>query len=219
MLDPHYKQRIRAEEIFRDEVRKQLKGPSVATGRVFELLNKPFVIWALSSLILAGVTALYAAWQGHQTEAKKRGDMIEKLDFEIDARFSQFLESMEDLVAEPHSPAFAFKPSATQEDIESRLKELKAPPSRNAHGWVVGVYPEFEKTGLPALIMQLRSEVADEHEKLNLKAAGKELSQLHSLMPSGHEFLQVWKDLRLRGILLDRWNQFWYTDCGTTPFC
>jgi len=218
VLDPEYRKRLRAEEVARWELRQELERARTPGERVFNFLNKPIAIWALSSLILTGVTASYTRWLAHQAESRRTRDLIDKLDFEIDARFSQFLESMDDLVIHPYTRAFTFKAETAPDDIEARLQELKAPPSRNAHGWVVGVYPEFERTGLPALIMQLRSQISNEREKEELKESGKILSQSHSLVPPGPDFMPVWQTLK-RGILLNRWSGFWYTDCGMAPFC
>ena len=63
---------------------------------------------------------------------------MERLDSEIDARFSQYLESMEDLVSKPVTPEYAFNPAVTQKDLESHLSEAQvasgSKPSRLGNG-------------------------------------------------------------------------------------
>ena len=53
--------RIRAEEIYREEVREALTEPKKAAAGFIAFLNSPLGIFILSSLLLSGGTFLYFA--------------------------------------------------------------------------------------------------------------------------------------------------------------
>lgn len=65
---------IRAEEIFREEVRRELllsnAKPSVAV-RLWSHLNSAFILWLLSSVVLSFVTWSYAQYENEKTERQR----------------------------------------------------------------------------------------------------------------------------------------------------
>src|SRR5947207_9263396 len=68
MLTEGDRERIRAEEIFRDEVRGSL-GKDKRPSRVWSALNSAFTLWLLSSVGIGGITWIY---QTRQAQAQAR---------------------------------------------------------------------------------------------------------------------------------------------------
>jgi hypothetical protein len=91
------KKRIRAEEIFRDEVRREIEGRGAKLSlaqKLWPLLNSSFAVWFLSSVVLAGLTAAIARYQkGHRAQAQ-RAEIERRLNTEIGSRITESLVAM-----------------------------------------------------------------------------------------------------------------------------
>jgi len=89
------KTKIRAEEIFRaavcHELRAEIRVHKSLKKRAWAALNTSFVLWALSSIVLSGLTAAYTSYQNHHVKAEEKAAMIKKLDAEISNRIHQAL--------------------------------------------------------------------------------------------------------------------------------
>lgn len=92
MLTEKDKLKIRAEEIFRNEARKEIEAQANTPrfwSRVWKVLNTGFVLWLLSSVILAGVGWVYSNWQANRENERRNSERIERLDLEISARLDR----------------------------------------------------------------------------------------------------------------------------------
>jgi hypothetical protein len=90
---------IRAEEIYREEVRKQLTSKDSVSSKILKLANSPLGIYVLSSVLLGGLTYLYAHHQEHLQSEKARLLEVAKLDDEIQFRERQVNEALAIVVA------------------------------------------------------------------------------------------------------------------------
>ena len=91
-LSDETRQRIRAEEIFRDEVRRQLQ-PAQSTkstaAAFFSALNKPLALWFLSSVVLTGIGWSYTSWEEKRAVSVHNRTQITKLDIEVYGRLKR----------------------------------------------------------------------------------------------------------------------------------
>jgi hypothetical protein len=93
------RQRILAEETYREEIRAQLASsrPVSLAQRVWDILNKPFLLWTLSTILVGLVTWSWASYQaGLQGESVRRTS-ISRLDIEMAARIADSLDRLEEL--------------------------------------------------------------------------------------------------------------------------
>ena len=81
--------RIRADEMYREEVRKQLATPKTRTDWWLALLNSPFGIFLLSSCLISGVTTIYTRHKESNEKEAARLQAIASLTDEISFRQSQ----------------------------------------------------------------------------------------------------------------------------------
>jgi len=80
------KKRIREEEIFRREVRRQLnpdKRPSPVRKRIWNIVNSAFVLWLLSSVVVGLFGWGYSKYQDNAKEQARRKEIKRKLMTEI----------------------------------------------------------------------------------------------------------------------------------------
>jgi len=97
-MDETTKLRIREEEIFRDEVRHSLKPQE---NRIWKVLNSPFCLFLLGSVLLTGLTTLYQKIQLQQSEASEMNSLVSAMENEIGFRLNQIRNN----VAEPEPTA------------------------------------------------------------------------------------------------------------------
>ena len=86
------KEKIRKEEIFRQEVRTQIEStpPPTRSARAWKFLNSPFGLWVLSSIVVSGLGLLYAGWSSHQAKVEANHTVERRLDVEIARRLLKF---------------------------------------------------------------------------------------------------------------------------------
>lgn len=90
MLDESDKARIRAEEIYREEVRAGLGGTK--KGRLSTFLNSPLGIWFLSTVVIGSLSLAYAQWSENATERASSRARYETVSREIRFRIDQLDE-------------------------------------------------------------------------------------------------------------------------------
>jgi hypothetical protein len=92
-LTEDQQQRIKAEEIYRAEVQRQLKPPAPQTrwAKLIAFLNTSLGLWLMSSVLLAGVTAGYSHLQAYNAARQQRQAKIEQLDSQLGMRLDYSL--------------------------------------------------------------------------------------------------------------------------------
>lgn len=134
MLSDQEKGRIRAEEVYRHEVRESLnrKDPSL-----WDLLNSSFVLWFLSSIVLATLTAAYGSCSTARETTRTRTERGMLLATELHSRALQFLDAISSDRAEP----------------KRYWDLLFRPPHQNLATYAL--YPEFERRPTESLDEEL----------------------------------------------------------------
>lgn len=81
MLSEEEKQRIRAEEIYREEVRRELEGDE--RSRSWSILNSPFVLWCLGSVVISGLTFGHARIQVNRARAQQKSRVEQEIQYRL----------------------------------------------------------------------------------------------------------------------------------------
>ena len=154
MLTEEERKHIRNEEIFREEVRRELAtAPQRLQPRFWPLLNSPFALWALSTLVVGIVSFGFARWEGERDEAKKTKELVRKLDLEIDSRLNSFDDEL--------------KSASDYETLHTAVAGLEDPRRwKTPHNF----YHEFNDRTLWELLDDLLKNV-DESSKLPVRQA------------------------------------------------
>lgn len=94
MLSDSEKEKIRLEEIYRNEVTETLNNKSPKKSFLSSLitfLNSSFALWLLSALFITYGLKLYDDYKSEKVDVKNTEEIISKLDLEIGYRFSQVI--------------------------------------------------------------------------------------------------------------------------------
>jgi hypothetical protein len=145
VLSDDDKARIRLEEIYREEVRRQLQTaePPTRGERLIAFLNSGLGIWILSSILVGLVTWSYTMWTESRSTARENDAIIEKLDVEIVARMTRF----RDLISS----------ATTMETFYLAMVSLDNPETTG--NLKVSVFPELAGRSLSSLLWELRARV------------------------------------------------------------
>lgn len=150
-LDRH---RIRLEESYRIEVRKELD--SSKGSRVFAFLNSNLVIWVLSAVFISAGGFLWQCWQNRQA----LNEFKERASLEVAYRLSQTLIRLYEL-SDPNDHR-KLAPNHTIQEVNATLDEfVKAPGSR-----IGQLYPEFSSMNTIGVLAELRRR-ADQRERVS----------------------------------------------------
>jgi hypothetical protein len=233
VLDETEKTRIKAEEVFRNSIRKELSLASVQPDvkkwyeRVLAAANSNLGIWFLSAVLVTGVGTLYTNHQNarqeeakkqeiKQEEARREKEISDRLALEISFRLSSVLSQL-------HAASIRFG-ETLDEKSHSAVVAAFGPLARPATDDVPPLFPEFKSYAGLALIAELCRHV-DPGEKQTLKNI---LAKPGGLRYEGNGELNG-KNLSAKAVaslLLARMqNPLWdkgfpYTDCKSeNPFC
>jgi len=159
MLSEEEKERIRAEEIFRDEVRREIEAgrptPSSAQ-QLWSLLNSSFALWFLSSIVLGSLTAAIATYQKSHSAHVQRAELRRRLNTEISSRMAEGLIALR-LDLKRIENGQVFFASAVYDEALSYL-DNKVTSETTALDF--SIYPEYRWRSYRSLIFEL-SGVAD----------------------------------------------------------
>ena len=90
MLTEEERENIRAEEIFRAEIRASLSGEKSTRVRAWEVLNSAFALWLLSTVAIGLITWSYSTMQEKQARNAASQKTITNIDIEVAQRLTQF---------------------------------------------------------------------------------------------------------------------------------
>lgn len=176
MLTDDDKNRITAEEIYREEVRRSLeqaKPPPSKRTRLWTTLNSSFVLWFMSTILVGIISFSYAIWEKTREENRRRDEesrtverekrlTTRKLDAEISNRlyyFSQLLEIEKNGLS---------------------VKPILALDNPSTAEYPINVFPEFEKRNLQSLLWELIQVVPD-NERPHIEKAYEQAKTFSSL--------------------------------------
>lgn len=170
MLTDARKHQIRAEEIFRLEVRRELEAaerPPSVWQRSWELLNSSFVLWLLSSVVLAGAGALYTEHQNNHNEDLRKMLIREHLNTEIGNRLAEALSGLRtDINDIKHGTSYKEQDMANF--TVEYLDNFFVTDATNPRDF--SAYPEYRNRSFRSLAIELSS-VADEADLASLRDA------------------------------------------------
>gem|GEM_PF-6478252 len=130
-------------------------------------LNRPFVLWILSTLLIGGLSWCYKKYEDNRTIKRENLNLVRKLDFEIANRLY----------------AYDNQVKSNPDDWQSKLFILLYSPVDDKTS-IKNIYPEFKERTLRSLLWELIGVVPDD-EKPVVFGAYESLSKLDSL---GNEY-------------------------------
>jgi hypothetical protein len=169
MLLEEEKNRIRAEEVFRQEVRREIEAgmPERSKGnRFWSVLNSSFALWFLSSVVIAGLTAAVTTYQKSQSEHMQKADIQRHLNTEIGTRIAEGLVALR-LDIKRIESGKVFFPSAVYTEAISYL-DNRVTDGRKLLDF--STYPEYRLRSFRSLIFEL-SAVVEQSELPGLRQA------------------------------------------------
>jgi len=168
MLTEEGKTRIRNEEIFRTEVRRELEVNKSRSRRerLWTLLNSSFALWFLSSIVLASLTTALTYYQAERSEQLRKTEIERRLDTEISSRIT-LAQRGALLDGERVAQHNEYPPASIYQNVQSYLDNSFTTGSSNRLDF--SIYPEYEKRTFRSLVFELRS-VADPSARSELTA-------------------------------------------------
>jgi hypothetical protein len=150
MLTDEEKQRIREEEIFRREARRQLEAdqPSLPSRtRIWQIVNSSIVLWFLSSIVLGLFGWGHAKYQEHLQQRELR----RRLNTELAYRMTESLVTLSAAQArvsrgDPDRP----------DSIYLMLAETLDGYDRKTKSRIKGTYADYQERGFQSLVVELQ---------------------------------------------------------------
>lgn len=243
-LTPQECERVRQEEVYRSEVRRQLTAKDDNRKGFLPFLNSNFGLWLLSAIFISGAGSVYqscqksrasenAALQQKLEADSKRAQLVDRLDDEISFRLSQGLIELSAL-ANPQQGKDANSTHGSRANHTARpaariLISLAAAPRGSAETASAAgtsgartLYPEFSEYSLPTLMGLLRRSLPPDEAKDDL---ARSLAALAALGRDQEDLTLTPKEAAsklLSSVVLNRWRstRFYYIDCpAEQPFC
>lgn len=182
MLEPETKRQLREEEMFREEVRRELEQQRVKKSELWEFVNSSFGIWLLSTIVVGAATLGYTKWQEKKEHEQAFSQALGMSKTEIGYRIAYFSHLVETKVG----------PSLSYQDA---LAILEGAPDRAPEGYSPGYFPQFRPFQLTFLYDQL-SELVGYNDQKRLDGLGKlhtALGRLQQLPPPASGLSEEWR--------------------------
>jgi hypothetical protein len=147
------KDRIRREEEFRREVRREFEDPkptSTALDKSWSFLNSGVGIWMLSTVAVSVFTFSFSHWQREQSRRAEDEALARRLKIEIANHFYQ-LDYIADYVS---SDAFSSPATEPEDYLQSFLGAMRGSPNNYIH-----IFPEYSQRSLTSLLYELEGHV------------------------------------------------------------
>ncbi|HEV2133715.1 MAG TPA: hypothetical protein VGR47_05580 [Terracidiphilus sp.] len=154
MLQIDEKNRIRDEEIFRQEIRREievLKTNSSSGKRIWSLLNSSFALWFLSSVVLGSLTAAVTTFNARSVREAQRAEIQRRLNTEISSRIqaskaAMRVEEQKLERGQQSHPSWEF--STAWHYLNNTFTYDGAPVD-------FSIYPEYQKRSFQSLVYEL----------------------------------------------------------------
>ena len=116
-------------------------------------LNSSFVLWFLSSVVIAALSSSYTIYNARRAEQSRRTDARRRVCIEITSRIDEALTALDlDVLRVSHGQYYP--PAAIFTEASSYLTLYFASETDRS---TFGVYPEFRQRSFPSLLFELRS--------------------------------------------------------------
>lgn len=152
------KARIRAEEIFRHEIDKEIETSEQADSdgrQIWTILNSSFTLWFLSSVVVASLTAAVALFQKRHGERVRRAETQRRLDIEISSRIAGGLVALnleKDRIAAGSTVSISWIFNEALYYLNNRVTD-------GHKQYDFSIFPEYKARGFQSLIFELSSVV------------------------------------------------------------
>jgi hypothetical protein len=152
LLTDKQREQIRAEEIFRAEVQRELKIPEERSrkARAWRFFNTALGLWVLSSLVLGGLTAGFGYLQNHLATLRRNRELVDRdsEQFAVRLEYSQLLlKSALDSDAKPNANAMDIKRSIYQGSLHAFLEDTSE----------TRLFPESKDRSTLSLVFELKA--------------------------------------------------------------
>src|SRR5215469_14730538 len=152
MLTDEERERLKAEEIFRDEIRRQLEAnrePTSRRAKLIRSLNTPFVLWALSSVLVGTFGWTFSKFEASRTTQLANHQTERTLDTEISCRLQEAISTLDSLEGKVRGGEWSFSEGYIyNQAIATTSGENSA------------IFPEYASRSCPSLMIELRSLVS-----------------------------------------------------------
>lgn len=188
-LSDQDKAHIRAEEIFRDEVRRQIEADSAkksAQDNLWSILNSSFAVWFLSSVVVAGITAAFAKYQKSHSARAQKNDIQRRLQTEIGSRIAEGLIAMRLEIKRIDNGQTYWASDMYREALFYLDNEVRD----NTTVLDFSIYPEYRFRKLRSLIFELAA-VSEKSASTQLSATREGYTKLIDLVdttPMGEDY-------------------------------
>ncbi len=157
MLTDNEKAHIRAEELFRHEVQKQLAGENKEESRLWGIINSAFFLWFMSTIIVGLAGFFYSSWDKKREERRIEVERIQiveqekrattrKIDVEVSNRLRYFNQVL----------------SSKKRISPSEIRALDQPSKAD---YPVNAFPEYENRNLQSLLWELLQVIPEEERR------------------------------------------------------
>jgi hypothetical protein len=164
MLSDEDKARIRLEEIYRNQVRKEVE-QKTRWKHVWEILNGSFCLWAMSTIVLSFGTWLYTRYTEAADKRRQSHHLATMLDIELKFRLIKFRDELQALKLTLDRRAKSDEDRSDPElahTLEVLAREVTQPETT--------AFPEFKQRSLFSLLLQLETiETEPKADQFNLK--------------------------------------------------
>ncbi|MCS3799007.1 hypothetical protein [Niastella sp. OAS944] len=147
------KTKIKEEEIYREEIRKNIS----KKGGFVSFINAPLFLWFLSVVVIGLISFLYNDYVQEQKDNIETIEKINKLDFEIENRISQFWFNLEPYIGKSTSPLnrlITFSNLVNLDTLKTFWKAFKNEPTQNPK-LSQEIYEEYKNRSTPSLMFEL----------------------------------------------------------------
>jgi hypothetical protein len=182
MLTEEEKKRITMEEIFREEVRKDLASKKQKSffRKLWVFLNTAFGLWFLSTIVIGLATFSYTALTQYDSDRLKQKESIKMLDIEITTRLYNFELTIRKVFNA--SWDLAQYEGVRESRMEFSLAELDGHsaflPDKNSN---TNVFPGYKNRTFQSLLIELHGLVPDS-EKTLIKQSLDSLSTIKEML-------------------------------------
>ncbi|MGB7745982.1 MAG: hypothetical protein WBN75_01675 [Verrucomicrobiia bacterium] len=191
---------IRAEEIYRSEVRQELDAKAdeakSSTDRLWTALNSSFVLWLLSSVVVSGIAAGYTGWQNHHAKTKANRELIEKLDTEISNRIYEALGATRSYEGSIRNNSFS-EPKAYYSLMLNYLNN-NFPP---AYGPDFSIFPDLKACGFRSVVTMLYDSLQSSPANRKKAAELKEVLVIYEKFANLGSILETNPDMSKENLL------------------
>jgi hypothetical protein len=177
MLTEEDKNRIRLEEIYRQELRQQLKPNSSRRERTLAFLNSAFFLWFLSTVLIGTVSFLYTRWDIRREDERRKYEQKRQVESEkttaagkLDTEIASRLRFVNGLIETENS-------FPQQSTLVKSVLILEKP---SAMEYPVNVFPEYSNRSFQSLLWELM-QVVPSDQKGQIETAFKEAKKLTAL--------------------------------------